>query len=148
MNNDELVYIGSRSAFFFIGYPDEFINRVDGINQEIFNDLSRKHRNATNAIKNHEDTKPEEGQDKVVRNVNTFTKKVEEQVIPYSILISAWKKRKDHLEKNLSVLNKAVEKYVPIKDRKVKETYRRIPDAKKSQEIGTIVIVQGYEIGR
>ena len=33
LNKDELIYIGSKSAYFFIGYPDEFLQREKELTQ-------------------------------------------------------------------------------------------------------------------
>ena len=147
LNNDELVYIGSRSAFFFIGYPDEFISRCDAISREVFSELEDRKTNATNKLRWHMNAKPEEGKDKVIKTPNPFGKDKEE-VIPYETLKKSWDKRKEVLDNTLAQVNKSIERYVPLRDRKIKEQYRRIEDAKRPQEKGTIIIIHGYEVGR
>jgi len=142
LNNDELIYIGSKSAFVFIGTPEEFINTHEELSMKWYERLLRYQKNAENAIANHEKSKPKDGESVTKKIQNIRTRKIEDVVISYDTLIKQWDKKRLSLIKTYSTSSKMVEKFVPFDKRTVKEKYPRI-----SNPLSTVFIVTGNEAG-
>ena len=100
LNQDELVYIGAKSAFIFVGTPKEFLKYHEELTMIWYKKLQQYKRNAENNIKNHEKVKPEEGKSVTQRIQNIRTRKIEDVIIPYETLIKQWNKKQPGSEES------------------------------------------------
>lgn len=142
LNNDELVYIGSKSAFFFVGHPQEFIEQAEEISNLWYSKFLQSEHNAQRNLENHSFVKPKEGKD-ITKNIyNVSKRKHEDIVIPYKDRIREWNRKHKALQRSLDNLHTSIENFKPFLDRVVKEEYRRI------DEKGTIIIIRGQEVGQ
>lgn len=142
LNKDELVYIGSKSAYFFIGYPDDFLKNEKKLTREWFNKFSDAYSRAERAIELHNMNKPEVGKDKVNKVQNLRTRQIEEVVIPYETLLKNWETRDKALQQTLKSASKAMDRFKSFPERNIIEEYHRI-----DPNDGTVLIVKGYEVG-
>lgn len=142
LNNDELVYIGSKSAFFFVGHPQEFLEQAEEISNLWYEKLLHSEHNAQRNLENHSFIKPKEGKDGIKNIYNVSKRKHENVVIPYADLIREWNRKHKALQNSLDNLHTAIENFKPFLDRVVKEETRRI------DESGTIIIIRGQEVGQ
>ena len=144
LNKDELIYIGSKSAYFFIGYPDEFLQREKELTKEWFNKFSDAYDRASRALEIHEEKKPKEGETQKQRVQNLRTRQIEDRVISYEELYNNWLSRKKSLEKTLKSTSKYMDRFKPFSQRTIKEEYKRIQLGENS---GNVIIIKGYEVG-
>ena len=141
-NNDELVYIGSRSAFFFIGTSKEFYEQEYRLNRKWKQKYVDSLRNAETKLTMHIEKKPEEGKDLIQTYKDLFTHKTTTIVTPYDKLLKDWEKRKAELERQKEKASKSIDKFKSFRDRKVIESYHRI-----DPNDGTVIIIKGNEVG-
>ncbi len=142
LNNDELIYIGSKSAFFFIGSVDEFRDRHYSVQMEWKKKLQANLESANNKIEIHMKKKPEEGKDEVKEFKNFLTGKMEEVRTSYEELYKDWEAHLNNLIKYREACKNHLAKFKPFMKRQVKESYHRIdPDD------GTVIIIRGGEVG-
>lgn len=141
LNKDELVYIGSKSAYFFIGYPKDFIENESELSKQWLQRFTNSYAKVLEKFDTHQDMKPKIGKSAIQKIVNIKTHKTEEVEIPYDKLNDVWTKKNNDLMKSIQSLQKTISKFVPIGDRNVKEEYRRMDNT------GTVLIVSGKEVG-
>lgn len=142
LNNDELVYIGSKSAFFFVGHPQEFLEQADEISNAWHMKFLHFEQNAQKALENHQFIKPRNGKNAIRKIYNVSTRKNEDIVVSYKDLMKEWERRYKSLQKTYDNVKHTVENFKPFLDRTVKDQYRRI------DESGTIIIIRGQEVGQ
>lgn len=140
LNNDEDVYIGSKSAFFFIGKPEEFIRDIDSLDKQLYDMAVRRVSSSKARITTHKNSKPKKDK-KEVRRVWVDCKRVV-KVLEYEDLLKLWENRLKILENTLKNNIKLVENYKHLNKRKVKDVYRNIDNN------ANIVIVEGEEASR
>lgn len=142
LNNDELIYIGSKSAFFFIGTVKDFKDN----HKKLQSDWKKKFDNnlvaSERRIKFHMAKKPAIDQKVVKMFRDLATGKIEEAVTPYDKLYEDWKSHLDGLERYRTISQKQVDKFKPFMKRKVVESYHRL-----DREDGVVIIIKGYESG-
>ena len=141
LNNEELVYIGSKSAFFFIGHPQEFIEQAEDISAMWIRKCEKAKDKAYNNLIAHEEVKPKVGVNGVKQIYNVTTRKKENVPVPYEELYKKWQQREASLKKTLENAEMAFEKFKPFLERVVKDSYKRIDGT------GTVVIIRGSEVG-
>lgn len=142
LNNDELVYIGSKSAFFFVGHPQDFLEQADEISNMWHMKFLHFEQNAQKALENHQFIKPRVGKNVIRKIYNVSTRKNEDIVVPYKDLMKEWDKRYESLQKTYNNIQKTVENFKPFLDRTIKYQYKRI------DESGTVIIIRGSEVGQ
>lgn len=142
LNNDELIYIGSKSAFFFIGTVKEFKERYYSIQMQWKNKFQAAVQSAENKVNAHMEKKPIEGLDKVDHVRNYFTGKLETIVTPYEKLKKDWDVHYINLNRSYETSKKNLEKFKPFMKRTVIESYHRI-----DPQDGTVIIIKGREVG-
>lgn len=141
LNKDELVYIGSKSAFFFIGYPQDFINQCDEISTMWFKKYERAKNNAYKALTAHETAKPPVGANGFKQIYNVSKRMKENISVPYEVLLDQWSKRHKSLQTTYNTTCASLEKFKPFMERVVKEEYKRIDNT------GTVIVIRGNESG-
>lgn len=141
LNNDELVYIGSKSAFFYIGHPQEFIEESDNISVLWLKKYEKSKNNAYKALITHEAQKPPVGVDGFKQIYNVSKRRKENVPVSYETLLDQWNKRHKSLQNTYASTCTALEKFKPFMERVVKEQYRRIDNT------GTVIILRGNESG-
>ena len=142
LNNDELIYIGSKSAFFFIGTVSEFKEKCNELQAAWENKFQANFDSSERRIKLHLEKKPKEGTEVKKVFKNFATGKHEGTSVPYEQLLAQWQRHLDGLEKYRVLSIKQLERFKPFMGRKVIESYHRIdPDD------GVCIIIKGFEVG-
>ena len=141
LNQDELVYIGSKSAFFFVGYPQDFINKADDISALWLKKYEKAKNNAYKALITHEEQKPPVGVDGFKQIYNVSKRRKENIPVSYEVLLDQWNKKHKSLQTTYETTCVSLEKFKPFIERTVKEEYRRIDNT------GTVIIIRGNEAG-
>ena len=140
LSPDEIVCIGSRSAFFFIGYPKEFIE-----NEEKFNERWRKtfEKNLESAKTSYESclkNPPSPDSEVKRRERDEKLNRMVDMVVPYEVLLKEWESKLNQLQESIATAQKKLDKFTPFLTRDVKESYRKIDND------GTVIIIRGYEV--
>ena len=140
LNQNEDVYIGSKSAFIFMDTPEVFFNmRVE------INDLWRRKfqstvEKSTMTLENIKSNPPKED-DTSLREVWIAGHKSIKN-FSYEDLLDEWKTRIERIEANLNNSKKQLEEFIPFEQREVIMSYRNIDNT------ATIIIIPGYESGK
>ena len=140
LEQDEIVSIGSRSAFFFIGYPNEFIENEDKFNTYWNNLFKRGMESAITAYENCIAAPPDPNKEVTRREIDPKTRHMADMVIPYDVLYKEWQNKCDVLKTSKETAIKKFDKFKPFNMRDVKESYKSI-DGKAN-----VVIIRGYEV--
>ena len=141
LNKNELVCIGSKSAFFFIGYPDEFIKQEQYLTEVWQKKLDCYLKVSMRAVENHEKEKPDQNKVVYQKKQDIFTGKIYNKQIDYDKLLKDWQKRHESLKKTVKFNQKACSSFKPFADRKVLEEYRSCHNK------DNIIICSGQESG-
>lgn len=142
LNQDELVYIGSKSAFIFIGTPTEFLEQHEELSLRIFKRFKVFKKNTENAIKYHEKSKPNPNTVVKQKIQDIKTRRIKEVDVPYDSLLKKWEERRDNLIKTYNATENNIGRFVPLERRIVKEQYPRIDNPNS-----TVLIITGNEVG-
>lgn len=140
LDKNEDVYIGSKSAFFYMDKPDLFENMIDELDGKFKYNFAKSIKSAEYKIEMHKPLKPTKGA-RENRIVYENGKRVLKQ-LTYKDLLELWQERLNKLQSNLKRAKRNYDEYKDLKDRKVIDCYKSINgDA-------TIVIVEGREASR
>lgn len=140
LNSEEDVCIGSRSAFFFIGKPQVFLDNEHIFNDKWYKTFVNSVRTATIAYNNLLASPPDK-EAKVTRKEHDFkTGKTMEVVVPFEDVVKDYNDKLNQLQDNIKSSNKRIEKFKPLSERTVRECYRSIDNDK------TIILVKGDEM--
>lgn len=140
LNPKELIYIGSKSSYFFIGYPDDFETEIVELNVKHLNTFLTTLKNTENRYSTLLQNKPDKNQHatiKVWENGKSIDKEVD-----YDYLIKKWYDNIRQLKETIAKYKKLVTTFKDFRERDVLECYRNIDNT------GTIIIVSGQECGR
>lgn len=140
LDDNEDVYIGSKSAFFFIGKPSEFMEELYSIDTQLYDMAVRRVIGSKARLTTHKNSKPKKGMSEVKR-VWVDCNKVN-KVFTYDELIVKWEEKLKILENTVKSNIQLVDTYKHLKDREVKESYRNIDNN------ANIVVVEGEESAR
>lgn len=140
LNGDELVFIGSKSAFFFIGYPKDFIAEEEKLNKEWFETYTNGITRTEKYIEKHLAEEPHEGDMERVKNFKTG--KVELKPIDYNVLYKKWKDKLQTYINTCTAYKRNADTFKNFSQRNVLESYRNIDNN------ATIINVEGYEVAR
>lgn len=142
MEEDEKIYVGPGSAFFYIGPARNFFKDIDEINNAQIKKLKKNLRSVTNQVKKHLETKPS-ADEKYVERYWDFDENVfKERVVPYEKLYAEWEKKYIKLSGTLERDKDLVDNFTNFETREVKEVYKNIDNN------ATIIIIEGKEQGR
>lgn len=141
LNPNELVYIGSNSAFFFIGKPQEFLAEVENLNDEWTDKFLKSLKNAENALKLHITQKPKEDAEPVVNKVWVDGCSVM-KTLEYGDQFEKWERKKAHLKSTIDSRMEILDNFTDFSTREVIRCYRNMDNT------ATIVIVDGDETAR
>lgn len=140
LDKKELVYIGSKSGFIFIGYPEDFEKEVDELNTKHLKNFKTTLYNVGSRYNTLYNNKPNEGKHEIIK-VWSNGRCVEKEV-DYAFLIKRWKDKLNQLEETKSRYEEMVDTFRDFRERDVLDCYRNIDNN------GTILIVSGNECGR
>ena len=143
LNPNEDVFIGSKSAFFFIGKPEEFENAVYDLDKQWYANFKTRIKSAQNKIASHKATKPKEDMKPVVKKMwDADAGKNAEVELKYEYFYTLWHKKLEEYQRQVAHAKEMFVRFKPFSGREVKEVYRNIADD------ATIVIVEGDEAAR
>ncbi len=139
---DDTLYIGSKSAFFFIGTNKEFEKEV----KELSKYWKEKHKdtlaNSKYVLQLHMKNKPKPG-DKQYKKLTDFTHGgTYTKVIEYEELLKIWEAKKLALEKTIERNKNILKTFTSFDKRELLHCYRRIDGD------GLVLVVEGYEIAK
>lgn len=139
-NPDKTFFIGSKSAYFFIGNLETFENDFQGINEKYITIFQTSIRDAENLLKRLE--KEGEPTGDVIKE-SFFNGKPKIRKIPYEQAVKDYyaliERKKDLINKYTDYLKN----YIPIEDREIIETY-----SKTCLGDGEGILIDGLEEGR
>ncbi len=143
LNPEEDVYIGSKSAFFYIGKPDGFNKTVSELDLHWYKTFSNRIKSAQVKLDNYKATKPSPNMTPITRKVwDTELGKNVETELKYEHFLAIWEKRVKEYENQVEHAMEVFSKFKPFNAREVKQSYRNIDDT------ANIVIVEGEESSR
>jgi len=140
--NNKIVSIGSQSGFFFIGYPQEFLEQEEEYNKRWELAFKQSVAAATTAYNNCVKSPPDPDREIKRKERDPKTNRMTDMVVPIEILEKEWKQKCDNLEIAMQRANMKVNKFKPFGKREVKECYPGLNDDKE------VIIIKGYEVGR
>lgn len=140
LNPDEDVYIGSKSAFFFMDKPSVFFEKQEKMNDKFRKRFKRTMQNSKTKYNLYKTQEPRKGVGTKRRIWTEFGFK--DIVIPYEKLYADWSEKMKELEVNLKRSVNNYETYKPLLERTVKRHYMNIGRTAR------IVIVEGEEAAR
>lgn len=142
LNKDEVVCIGSRSAFFFIGYPSDFEAQVDELNESWQKNFKKTAERSKQAIQTHIKQKPKKSEVVKKKITDIYLHKTVDVEVSYDERNKEWRDKFENLKTNYEHALDVLAAWTPFYDRPVLRTYRNMDDG------GTIIIVSGYEVAR
>lgn len=135
------VFIGSNSSFFFIGKAEDFIEKIDYYTEQAHDQAVNKVLGTKKKIelskKHIADAEEFIAKAKKERSEKVRKKRIAEGNFKKERAIEQLRRCKEYLP----ILQQREREFVPLRNRKVKEVYRRL------QGDGMVVILDGYEIG-
>ena len=140
LDDEKDVYIGSKSAYFFMDKPSVFIEEIKEYDYTWQGKFYQTWKSSIGRLEAHKQMKPIEGETQV-KSVWENGNKVE-KTFEYTELIDAWTKRLDALETNAKMWKKQLDEFKPFEEREVKEAYLNI------NKTAIIIIIEGYESGK
>lgn len=142
LSPDELVFIGSRSAFFFIGTPTDFMKLVPEFNTNWYANFKRTLERSKVAFEKHRTTIPAE-------NTVEYKKVTDHQLhrtisvpMSYQEILNLWTEKLVKLKESVEHSQKIIDSWKPFQDRKVVACYPNI------ERNATIIVVEGWEVAR
>ena len=142
LNSEEIVFIGSRSAFFFIGLPEEFKSVQKELNKNWHKNFSKTVSRFEQIKVNWEKQKPKAYQVVKRKVMDVFTNKTVEKIVPYEERLATWNTRYQEICDGLDQYKVVVDNWTDFENREVKRCYRNIDNN------ATVIIVDGYEVAR
>ena len=139
LDENELVYIGARSAFVFIGYPQEFILKEKELNKKWKRYFEKAKNLATITYANCLSSPPDKETKITRREFDLNLRRPVDRIVPYEVLEKEWKEKCNALKVSKETATKRFEKFKSFKDRDVIECYRSIDGT------ATKIIIRGYE---
>ena len=134
------VYIGSKSAYFFMGTPTEFYEALPELNKKWKEHFKRTVTSTESKLKQHNKVKPKPDTSEVKRvweDGRSVVRRLE-----YPALMKRWETKLEGIKTNLSWHKKVLSEFTNFEDRKVKRVYRNMDNT------ATIIIINGYESAR
>ena len=141
LNKDELVCIGSKSAFFFIGYPNEFIEQEERLSEEWKRKLQGYHKASIRSVELHMNDKPNPDKFIIKKMQDIYTGRLFDKKIGYEELFKEWDKKHKSLQKTVEYNKRACDGFKRFADRKVLEVYKSCNDR------DNIILCSGQESG-
>ena len=141
LDKNELIYISSKSAYFFIGTIDEFFEcskKLDDVWQDRFEKVYNSQKRKLELL---QERKPKQGKEVQKKVYDCESGKSRMEKVSYESQIKFWT---EEVENQTIVLNEAYKRfttYEPFLNRKVIEVYRNIAND------SNIIRVTGYESG-
>lgn len=142
LNPEELVYIGSRSAFFFIGTPKEFMLECDKLSNMWLKSFNTTLSRSKTAIANFEKSVPDASAIVKKKMTDTQLHRTIEVEVSYAERLKYWADKLITLRENMAHVQEIVDTFTPFTERDVKEIYKNI------DRDASIIIVDGYETAR
>ena len=127
INPDVVVHIGSKSSFFCICSAQELIRNIDDISEKVHSDWKESYE------------KHRRNLERTLQNMPEFS---ESGIKEYESLMDSWTNKVMIQIQSLKIDEANIKEFIPLKERKVKDTYERM-----SQD-GICVILEGNEIGK
>lgn len=141
LNQEEDVFISSKSAFFFIGTPDEFEKMAPELDMQWYKTYFERITGAETKRNNHLKLKPSENMKPVVKKFYENGESVE-KILDYTYFLESWQSKLSDCEKQIEHAKDLFYKFKPFRNREVIEVYRNIDNN------ATIVHVEGEETAR
>ena len=141
LNKNELVCIGSKSAFFFIGYPDDFLKQEEYLSNIWEKKLQSYLKVSIKNVEHHLKDKPNPDSVSFRKMQDIYTGKLYNKQIDYEELLADWDKKHKSLEKTVAYNQKSCDKFKRFAERKVLEEY------KSCNGRDNIIICSGNESG-
>lgn len=141
LNQEEDVFISSKSAFFFIGTPIEFESMSPELDMQWYKTFYDRITNAENKCNNHFKNKPSENMKPVTKKVYEDGRQVE-RTLDYDYFIKLWESKYSEYEKQVEHAKELFYQFKSFRNREVLEVYRNIDNN------ATIIIVEGSESAR
>ena len=140
LNQDEIVCIGSRSAFFFIGYPKDFLEHEEEFTEHWRNSFVRNLESANNAYENCMNNPPKPETEVKRRERDENLNRMVDMLVPHEVLMKEWEDKCNQLLESKNTAQKKLDKFTPFIARDIKECYSKIDND------GTVIIVRGNEV--
>jgi len=139
LNEEELIYIGSKSAFFFIGYPKDFI----ALNDKLNDSWKARFKHSVEVADKKTDWvyrgKPKEGTTEQRKAHNFETGKPFIREVTYEELLGEWEERFKAQSKYAEEARQKFDTFKQFEEREIVDCYRTLDNK------GTILIVTGEE---
>ena len=144
LNPNEIVFIGSNSAFFFIGTPSEFEEQRIRLNSEWEDKFSRSLKNAENALALHKSTKPAKNEPSTTKKVWNIDGNIgaTRVAVDYDEKLKNWETKLETLERSVTTRCAVLYNFTDFGEREVVDCYRNMNND------ANIIIVKGEETAR
>ena len=141
LNPKEDVYIGSKSAYFFIGTPEEFTKTQAELYIHWHRVYEDRLRNAKAKLELHKTLKPKPSKEPVTKLVWEHGESVRKE-LTYDEVLKSWEKKHTEIEKQIEHAQELLDGYKYFGSREIRHIYRNLHND------ATIIIVEGEESAR
>lgn len=128
-DDGDILHIGSKVAFFFVGTKAEYESDIDGISKSYEEQLQTRLKTAEDEISSTAEK---------LKNLKIGD---DEKTIEYAERVQNIAKRYKYLFSYIPKVKKDIKEFTPLRTRKLKERYKRINE-------GYAIIVDGKESGK
>lgn len=133
MKPNTILYIGSQSAYFLIGTPEECLNLIDSVSEEYFEFFKN---NATIAKKRLSEILPK------IKNIEKAAVSGKNNLMEFAQKLNHLAVMEIQAVKDVSCAVKNVDLFTPMRGREIKDAYIKEVDP------GIAIIIDGYERGK